>query len=346
MIFHRDSSISDFICFDVTFPDLGSKSVSVVSKSATFSYPCSNSDICTPYTLNLSSGTYKFECWGAKGVSWGNIAAVGLGGYSSGIIHIHSQTTFYVYIGATGRFNSVNTQIISGHPGGGATDVRTDLSDDWYDIESLKSRIIVAGGGGGSEWTYSIGGNGGGLIGGISYSASHSTNPSLYPEPCFGGNQTHGGICPDYSSSIKGYPGSFGSAGSPLSSSDMGGYGGGGYYGGGSLDYAGAGSGGSSYISGYPGCNSVSNHSYISHTNSPFHFSGYNFQYSEMISGNTSMPLPDVSDGPEGIWSESHGKFRITLIGTCLNITIAHRYFIIHTIFIFQIMMIITNTIF
>ena len=114
---------------------------------------------------------------------------------------------------------------------------------------------MVAAGGGSSEWSQSIGGNGGTLNGGT------SSFDSTYI--CQGATQTSGSKCSPIPS-IYGqmYPtsGTFGIAGVviPISSDsfvlDYGGFGGGGYYGGTSYPYAYAGSGGSSFISGHRGC--------------------------------------------------------------------------------------------
>ena len=58
-----------------------------------------------------------------------------------------------------------------------AADVRTELSKEWFSIESLKSRIMVAGEGGGSEWIYLIGVSVGGFPGGKSDSVKSSVLP-------------------------------------------------------------------------------------------------------------------------------------------------------------------------
>lgn len=72
--------------------------------------------------------------------------------------------------------------------GGGATDVRTAADD-------LTSRITVAGGdGGASSWENE--GNGGGLIGGDSFSKNTPKwgGSGLYPVPNTGGTQERGDI--------------------------------------------------------------------------------------------------------------------------------------------------------
>ena len=189
---------------------------------------------------------------------------------------------------------------------------------EWFDNYSLMTRIMVAAGGGGAEWARAIGGNGGALIGGSSLSTIY--NSSYYKEPCNGATQTSGTICPrrifsNYN--VSSYPGTFGSSGNVtenVQSNDYGGFGGGGYYGGTSYDYSFAGSGGSSFISGHPGCNSIRSKLPINHTDTPFHYSGYVFTDTVMIEGNKTMPLPYCCK-KEGIYNSSRGgAFRITLL--------------------------------
>ena len=177
---------------------------------------------------------------------------------------------------------------------------------------------MVAAGGGGAEWSASMGGNGGGLVGGSSLSAKGVDGPETFPAPCEGPTQTQGTDCPSYSGWIS-YTGSFGSAGSfPPDQTNYGGLGGGGYYGGSSYTQSFGGSGGSSYISGHSGCNSVKNNpSNIEHTGSPQHYSNIVFTHTKMIEGNSTMPLPD---GTTGIWSGT-GRFKLTVISTSIHLT-------------------------
>ena len=281
-------------------------------KSIVLNYPCSNSSDCTPYVLTLSKGVYKFECWGSKGGQWiqsGRKSNPGLGGYTSGTLFVSQPTMFYVYIGNVGFFNAVKeikANVYGAFPGG-ATDVRLTYSENWWDNYSLISRIMVAAGGGGAEWSGSFGGNGGGLTGGESIS---------YVGHCPGATQTNGSECVSvgqYSSK----KGEFGSAGKPepitMSIEDYGGFGGGGYYGGTSYQYAFAGSGGSSFISGHKGCDAVKDQTEpIEHTGQPNHYSGIVFSDTKMISGNETMPLPN-DPTKRDIYSDE-GAFRITLI--------------------------------
>lgn len=116
------------------------------------------------------NGKYKIELWGAQGeVSSVNTS---FGAYTSGEINLKRGENLFLYIGKSGanggynggggRFNTVT----SSRTGGGATDVRL-ISGLWNDTTSLRSRIMVAAGGGGHSGynpaTYS--GSGGGLTG-------------------------------------------------------------------------------------------------------------------------------------------------------------------------------------
>ena len=186
--------------------------------------------------------------------------------------------------------------------------IKLIVTKNWYDTESLISRIMVAGAGGGAEWAASIGGNGGGLIGGN----STYTDPDFYTI-CQGATQTSGKNCTKIADRYA-VAGSFGKAGKlPDNITDYGGTGGGGYYGGTTYDYTFAGSGGSSFISGHEGCNAVENNvNEIIHTGQPNHYSGYVFQNTKMIDGNQTMPLID-SLTEEGI-HDGFGAFRITSI--------------------------------
>ena len=306
--------ISRLVKYELLQPNLGTLKVNVNRSSINFEYPCVNKHVCTPYKLSIEPGVYFFECWGAKGTCWAlntsSFSIPGLGAYVCGSIVIKSTTIFYVYIGATGRFNS-QKEPINGFFGGGATDVRLNASENWFDTKSLISRIMVAAGGGGSEWTNALGGNGGGLQGGESRSVN--LDGIYFDDTCLGANQIGGHECPTYPShkgNCNAYKGGFGFAGTAIGASDQGGQGGGGYYGGTSYPVAFSGSGGSSFISGHDGCNSVENdYITIKHTGHSFHYSGLIFANSKMIDGNQTMPL---KNNQFGIWNQENGMFRIT----------------------------------
>ncbi|MDD2519286.1 MAG: glycine rich domain-containing protein, partial [Bacilli bacterium] len=65
----------------------------------------------------------------------------------------------------------------------------------------------------------------------------------------------------------------------------------------------------SSYISGYPGVNSINENGI--HTNQPNHYSGKVFSNYKMINGKSSIPSPD---GGTMIGNKGHGYARITLL--------------------------------
>ena len=323
--------------FQLTVKDdkIGSINITyATSTSISLGYPCNgNIHKCTPYVLEVEKGNYLFECWGSKGEFWydytnpdNTTSTPGYGAYTSGILSVTQKTTFYVYIGITGFFNAVegpNTeQYMNGtnpcSKPGGATDVRLNSSDNWWDKQSLISRIMVAAGGGGSEWQASVGGNGGGIEGGESKSANETFGiNNTFKGKCSGANQTSGSTnCPSYTAlgfTAEPATGSFGKAGipNPRENVDYGGFGGGGYYGGTSYGFAFAGSGGSSYISGHPGCKSVENSTDIKPTDSPYHYSGLIFQNTRMISGAQTMPLPS---NMQRDFYDGEGAFRITVL--------------------------------
>jgi len=168
-------------------------------------------------------------------------------------------------------------------------------SGDWNDFESLKSRIMVAAGGGGGENGGKNGGAGGGLFGFTNITGNVS-----------GATQTSGF--------------GFGTALYQMVNSYNWGGGGNGYYSGFSAtnetnhQIIDAGGGGSSFISGYPGCNAISELSTstnIIHTGSPNHYSGYVFTNMQMIAGDSSMPAP--SGGTE-TGHTGNGYARITFV--------------------------------
>ena len=266
------------------------------------------------------NGNYKLEVWGAQGGNsydsgngYTNTVYGGKGGYCSGEITFPSNLNVYVYIGQSGEnlivrtFNGggIGTDKHNSKSGGGATDVRLKNNGTWNDFNSLKSRIIVAAGGGGAQHFYqgSNGGNAGGLSGQDGSYSTSSSNPDPF-SVATGATQTSGGI--GGKSHVNGFNGTFGIGGNSVSNhgSDSGNIdgsgGGGGYYGGGGaffneLDVVGSGSGGSSFISGYIGCDAISESSTednIIHTGQPNHYSGKVFTNPVMIDGGSIMPKP------------------------------------------------------
>ena len=261
--------------------------------------------------------SYKIQCWGASGGNSysdggnnNNTVYGGKGGYCSGTVTFPSDLNIYVYIGQTGEGTSERTfngggagaSLHEARSGGGATDIRLAEGDTWDDFNSLKSRIIVAAGGGGAQHFDEgcDGGNAGGLLG---------QDGSVYCRPNYngehqvatGGTQILGGLAGigDRTTVIV-HDGTFGIGGDYATFTIYNGSGGGGgYYGGGGPGYASdavfSGAGGSSFISGYTGCNAISSSSTsssIAHTGQPNHYSGYVFTNSVMIDGGSVMPSP------------------------------------------------------
>ena len=115
-----------------------------------FSYTGGMQQFEAPYT-----GYYQMECWGAKGGSASG--AGGNGAYTSGNIYLEKGEKLYIYVGQEGgnlqtlTFNGGGSggTMYSCRSGGGATDIRLEKGE-WNNFESLKSRIMVASGGGGS----------------------------------------------------------------------------------------------------------------------------------------------------------------------------------------------------
>ena len=303
------------------------KKIEETSTVSTYSYTGSEQEYTVP-----EDGYYKIECWGAQGGTH-QYAIGGKGAYTKGIIKLSKGEKLYVYVGecyngaretmcynggGSGSYgtlgNTTNTN------GGGATDIRL-TNGNWNDFNSLKSRIIVAAGGGGgcdngSEYSYSYGGYAGALKGGngsiIKVAGYEELNQTIGATQILGGHNN--------STSTISLAGVFGKGGYGTYSAEwiyLSG-GGGGYYGGGT-GLAGkaiisSASGGSSYISGYEGCNSIAESSTeenIIHTGNIIHYSGKYFLYTRMESGRNYMPAPsDTTTEVQG--NSGNGYAKIT----------------------------------
>ena len=220
------------------------------------------------------SGEYKVELWGASGNNNYNEYTSRFtvyGGYVSGKINLKMGQKIYAYVGGKKKtFNCCSKQ--GAHAGsGGATDVRIIKTNLWDEFTSLASRIIVAGGAGGSY--KDISGGHGGIAGGLeSYYTTHSVHP------VYKSTQINGG-----SAGLKGTSGKFGIGG--INDEGIYNSGAGGYYGGGSGP---SGGGGSSFISGHDGCDAISEQSTednLIHTRQSKHYSGLYFTDTVMIDG-------------------------------------------------------------
>ena len=261
------------------------------------------------------SGKYKVELWGASGRNDGNQGTPGLGGYTSGEIDLTENTTLYLYVGEVGNCTSSNygSQTFNGGGythrcdagdvgrGGGATDVRL-VSGAWNDFDSLKSRIMVAGGGGSAN-VANHGGDAGGLTSYISAGsgAAQATQTSGYGFGSGGpglGSQA-------YSGSGGGYWGGKSSTASPCT-----------------ISY-----GGSSYISGHIGSNSISassTSSSLTFTGSAIHSSGMYFTNTKMIdgkgyswtdkAGSTVVGMPTIDGSSTMTGNVGSGYAKITLL--------------------------------
>lgn len=225
--------------------------VTVISSAAT-TYASANSTS-NPYSTFTApaDGTYKLQVWGAQGGYRSSTTYGGKGGYSIGTVTLKKGTKLYVYVGGAGGSGTTKVSgVVAGgyngggyrygyKGGGGATDIRL-TSGAWNNATSLKSRLIVAGGGGSDGATAKKGMYGGGTSGGSStenYTAN-STNCGK------GGTQTYSGASTSTnvtsqatsgltSNSTSYYYGGFGFGGGGVSvSSGYGGAGGGGWYGG------------------------------------------------------------------------------------------------------------------
>ena len=276
------------------------------------------------------AGDYMIECWGAQGSNMLDKVG-GKGGYCKGTVKL-PNLTIYIYVGAqAGGFGGGGVTLDSerdahfGNDGGGATDIRLVKGDTYKDFISLKSRILVAAGGGGAnhrntvgedpQWGQGDGGYGGGLNGGDGLRDDNTmswTSANLeFICLCYGASQTSGGKYlrsrrnssgkfESFSDEVQ-YVGKFGyAATTPATFVQTGG--GGGYYAGGSGGHVG-GSGGSSFISGYSGCDAISESSTeqaIVHTGQPNHYSGLVFTDTQMIDGAHPMPNPLGGDDITG----------------------------------------------
>lgn len=273
---------------------------------------------------------YKFEAWGAQGGAAVTDASVhatlsgGEGAYTSGYIELQKDQRVFVYVGqrpssvasgkadntggwnggGTGRWDRKDNDAAGG--GGGATDFRifntllTDFDDfAWNSSIGLKSRVMVAAGGGGMGWASANRPYGGALISTPSYN-----NPS-------------------YATQTSGNAFGVGGDGAAQASSTGIGGGGGGYWGGykgvPSTSTASPGTGGSSFISGYTGAVAIESDSSTAPrfssdgvtrcTNETTdnvcsqHFSGYVFtddpytgDTMKVIAGSEEMPSHDGDD--------------------------------------------------
>ncbi len=255
-----------------------------------FSYTGATQTFIVPET-----GYYKLEAWGAQAPGTTNGASVSKGAYTSGTIYLTENEKIYIYVGEglkrVSNVTSFNggTGNSGGYPGGGSTDFRL-ISGSWNNINSLKSRIMVAAGSGGGANTNATHGAGGALLGLAALGTSGGTQLT------FGAVQSA-----SYTAST------FGVANGGCS-------GGNGYYpGGGATCINGAG-GGSSFISGYAGVNAVLQTGGTTSNPTPSyttkHYSNKYFINGVMIAGNAQMPSHTGTSTMIG--NSGHGYAKIT----------------------------------
>ncbi len=303
----------------------------VLSKATTFGYTG------TAQCVVLPAGKYKVEAWGAGGLngSYYHTGIGGYGGYTAGEIQLPTATSFIIYVGS--KPSSVSQRGFNGGgkgfvyygsgSGGGASDIRL-LNAAWDNFNGLKSRIMVAGGGGGASGYGTVGGatgrggSGGGLTG---YSGTYSVccAGGTYHTPATAGTQTTGGIAGHYNANY-GYAAKFGIGGDGYNSAGSGG----GYYGGGgpycTTHVVGSGAGGSSFISGHNGCDAInasSTSDNILHTGQPNHYSGFYFKNTIMIDGEgyrwtntkgSKTNMPNLAGTGTMTGNTGHGQVKIT----------------------------------
>lgn len=148
-----------------------------------------------PYILHLKPGSYFVGLWGANGgqgcQNGERIKPGGSGAFVSARLDLTKSVNLYLFVGSAGENSSCKrmTSAAGGWNGGGrggmdtdnggsyvgvgddgagggggATDLRLQNGASWDDLESLKSRILVAAGGSGSQF-YRNGAPGGDLVG-------------------------------------------------------------------------------------------------------------------------------------------------------------------------------------
>ncbi|MDY5992389.1 MAG: glycine-rich protein [Bacilli bacterium] len=274
------------------------------------------------------SGWYKIELWGASGGNatseTGEVRAGGKGAYTSGLIYLTENQKLYFYIGGTttnssGGANGGGTGAGKGMGGGGSTDVRIK-SGAWDNDDSLRTRLMVAAGGGGAEGFKegAPGGDAGAVIGSPGQSNIAGSN---YTNAGFGSQKgpilvnwinlyekadkcNSGYISGDANNAtkIKLACGKLGLGGA--ATNNEGGGGGSGYFGGGAgssdnSTVAGSGAGGSSFIAGYAGVK-------YSHQWTGYDESVYFTENSKIFIDGQMV---------EGV-NEGNGKARIELVST------------------------------
>jgi hypothetical protein len=287
-----------------------------------------NGSVQTLTTVN--SGNYKFQLWGAQGGGGGygeGSSSGGKGGYAEGTLAIAADESFYVRVGGQGSGYSIPGGGSGGYPGGaaggtaygsykggggggGATEVRI-TNTGWNDAEGLRSRIMVAAGGGGASRD---------LTGGVGAGASAVNTATRGGTTIKGAGQTALSSTTDYNAGTFGI-GATGAGGTSGSYSGEGrGGGGGGYYGGSSGTVYGTsdqkvapGTGGSGFVSGLSGCNAVSSATSNTASGSAAHYSGKTFTGGALKAGDVSMPNTAGTANETGHAGNGYAKISIPI---------------------------------
>ena len=290
---------------------------------------------CTTY-IAKSDGYYNLEVWGAQGGNYNTTYVGGLGGYSKGIVHLTKGTTLYVCVG--GQPQTVTTASVAvpggfngggngfnraysgtytyGQAGGGATDIRIGQNN-------LYARVIVAGGGSGSNNRTSgyAGGGTSGVTGQSGYAGTQTSAGS-------GGSFGQGGSATTSGSNYR-----YGASG-----------GGGGFYGGGagtsysdSTNYDKYSGGGSGYVytqataSSYPSGCLLNSTYYLTVASTTQGINTGNGKATITYIGknkptgvDTLIALADNKDN-SGLYTITHSKDSTLQIGTNEDIT-EYRY--------------------
>lgn len=298
--------------------------------SVTFRNQCVYDGWCNPASVELIPGEYNVELWGSSGANV-STAHGGKGGYISAFMNLTHPVKVYLYVGHEGITNSLSAPYNGGGAagsmnqgsGGGCTDIRLIPGNSF---ESLKSRIIVAGSGGGAAIYNGIavpGGNAG------MRAASPGNKAALDPEinlslinASEGGQNDRGGknAIDDTNNSA---PGRFGKGGF----SELAPGGGCGYFGGGAGGSNGnvsfSGAGGSSFVSGIYGFNLIDESSESEENykmkGEPYH-KYINFYKVSLIPGTDDMPTPYGGSIRE-YGHFGNGYIRITAAFRFMNVT-------------------------
>ena len=256
----------------------------------------------SPYSFKFFPGRYLFELWGASGGG----KNPGFGAYVSGTLYLKTAKKLHIYIGQKGvngnniAWNGGGRGTTHGSSGGGATDIRT-VDGEWDDFESLKSRIIVAGAGGGSQQSsYLKKAGDAGILSG--YDGDRTGNTVTIAEGGKQATEAKAGT-----GTWSGVNGKFGKGGQGSVNNGNGNGGGSGYFGGGggatSYLVVGSGAGGSSYISGMDKCKAILSSSTESN---PL------FSESSIHSSGLFFVKIAAKDGSDTKW-DGDGKARITI---------------------------------